>query len=76
VSGSYAPIPTDKEIPAGMVHVGWYCTARGRSSDQPDGCIKTFADVEGDPDDGEVWLYDANHHGSWAPIYVKRDDAW
>ncbi len=73
VSGA-AYIPAADEVPEGMVHAGWYCTGRKSPDADPDGCIKTLDDVESTGPDGEVHLFDGNHHASWVPLYVKRED--
>lgn len=68
MSGSSAPIPDESETPDGMVHVGWYC----RSPDHE--CVVPLSRADAEPSDGEVHLYDANHHASWVPMFVWRQD--
>lgn len=63
---SWAPIPEPGEIPDGMIHVGWRCV----STD----CLMPLSRADQEPRDGEVHLWDANHHGYWVPVYVKLED--
>ncbi len=71
---SFAPVPNSDEIPAGFMHVGWYCTAQGPGQELPDGCLMPLSRADSEPRDGEVHLWDANHHASWAPVYVRLGD--
>lgn len=50
-----------------MVHVGWHCM----SSDH--GCLMPLSRAEYETRDGEVYLFDANHHAYWEPVYARAD---
>lgn len=65
---SFAPLPEPHEVPPGMVHVGWRCTAPGHD------CLMSLSRDSGRsayPD--EAYLSDANHHAGWTPVYANLD---
>lgn len=67
---SFAWVPEPHEVPAGMRHVGWYCASPDHD------CLMSLDRVEHGPrEDGEVYLYDAQHHAHWVPVYVRIDEA-
>ncbi len=68
---SFAPLPSPEETPEGMVHVGWRCASPDHD------CLVPLSRAVGQPDDdGDVYLYDANHHAYWTPVFAraKEDD--
>ncbi len=70
---SFAPIPEPDEIPDGMIHVGWLCGGQ-KWTGEPDECLMPLSRADEEPRNGEVHLYDANHHAFWIPVYAKVAD--
>lgn len=57
-----------EEIPAGMTHVGWRCASPDHD------CLMPLSRVEQEDADGGCWLYDANHHAHWVPVFARTED--
>lgn len=69
--GSYGHIPEPDEVPDGMVHVGYRCTAPGHDCLIAISETQPTVDTDGDPDGLALG---PNHHASWVAVYARATE--